>query len=62
MIKQEVQISLTFEVDASLSKGDISKFIYSVIRAGMHPYWSDEDFTFIKIGDIKEESEIYNLK
>ena len=57
---QEVHVSIVLEVDADKSKEEIADVFYNIVSNGLYPH--EPEFTFIKIGDIKEGAEIYNLK
>ena len=59
---QEVQVTLTLEVDVTQEKGDIEKFIKELINT--HTFHSSAYnrmvFDFIDNIEIKEEAEIYS--
>lgn len=59
---QEVQVTLTLEVDVTQQKTDIEQFVRDLINT--HTFHSSSYnrmvFDFIDIIEIKEESEIYD--
>lgn len=61
---QEVQVTLTLEVDVTQSKSDIKDFIRELINT--HTFSSSSYnrmvFDFHEEVIIKEESEVYNLE
>ena len=59
---QEVQVTLTLEVDATLSKGDIKKELKKLINLGALQSTTYQRMLIprIKIEEVKEEAEIYN--
>ncbi len=61
---QEVQITLTLEVDLSKSKEDIKKFFYDMEQTYTQTVSSRNRWEFPKITliDIKEEAELYGLE
>jgi hypothetical protein len=61
-MKQEVQIILTLEVDATKNKEDIKKFFYDMEETYTRTVSQKNRFEFSKITliDIKEEAEIYD--
>lgn len=60
IMTQEVHVSIIMEVDTCKSKEDIRDVLYNIVSNGLYPH--EPEFTFIKVGDIKEESEIYGLE
>ena len=61
-MRQEVQIILTLEADASLSKRDIQNFFYdmeSCYQPTSKNRWEIPKITLVK---VEEESEIYGTK
>ena len=60
---QEVQVTLTLEVDVNKSKNDIHKFIMELIRTHTFHSTTYERMVFdiSTEFEIKEEAEIYNL-
>lgn len=63
-MKQEVQIILTLEVDASKSKEDIKKFFYDMEETYTRTVSNRNRWEFSKISlvEVKEESEIYKTE
>lgn len=61
---QEVQVTLTLEVDVTQSKSDINNFIMELIRKHTFSssFYNRTVFDFKLAFDIKEEKEIYNLE
>jgi len=61
---QEVQITLTLEVDLSKSKEDIKKFFLDMEETYTRTVSSRNRWEFPKITliDVKEEAEIYNTE
>ncbi len=59
---QEVQVTLTLEVDTTLSKADIKNEITKIINfATLHSNSYDRMLiSMINITEIKEEAELYN--
>jgi hypothetical protein len=64
MKTQEVQITLTLEVDLSKSKEDIKKFFYDMEQTYTQTVSTRNRWEFPKITliDVKEEAEIYGLE
>ena len=61
-MKQEVQVTLTLEVDTTLSKEDIKKELKRLINLGtlQSTTYQRMLIPIIKIEEVKEEAEIYN--
>ena len=59
---QEVQVTLTLEVDTTLSKEDIKKELKRIINLGTLQSTTYQRMLIprIKIEEVKEEAEIYN--
>ena len=59
---QEVQVTLTLEVDTTLSKEDIKKELKRLINLGTLQSITYQRMLIprIKIEEVKEEAEIYN--
>ena len=59
---QEVQVTLTLEVDTTLSKEDIKKELKRLINLGTLQSTTYQRMLIlrIKIEEVKEEAEIYN--
>ena len=59
---QEVQVTLTLEVDTTLSKEDIKKELKRLINLGtlQSTTYQRMLIPIIKIEEVKEEAEIYN--
>lgn len=64
METQEVQITLTLEVDLSKSKEDIKKFFYNMEQTYTQTVSARNrwEFPSIIIVDVKEEAEIYKTE
>jgi len=63
-MKQEVQVTLTLEVDVTQSKGEIEQFVKELIQThAFHSTTYDRMIYDISLDfEIKEEAEIYNNK
>ena len=63
-MKQEVQVTLTLEVDVTQSKEDIKKELKRLINLGtlQSTTYQRMLIPIIKIEEVKEEAEIYNNK
>ena len=63
-MKQEVQVTLTLEVDVTQSKEDIKKELKRLINLGTLQSTTYQRMLIhrIKIEEVKEEAEIYNNK
>lgn len=61
-MKQEVQITLTLEVDADKSKEDIKRFFWDMENAYTQTVSAKNrtEFSKITLIDVKEESDIYD--
>lgn len=57
-MKQEVQVTLTLEVDVTQSKEDITKFVQEMIEK----YPTKNGYGFMPLFTVKEEAKIYNTE
>lgn len=53
-MKQEIKVTMTIEVDVTLSKSDIQRELCNAVT-------KSKDLELICIDSIKEEAELYNL-